>query len=177
MVLTLQIYFDFSGYTDLALALAKIAGVSLPENFRAPYMQPNLTQFWNNWHMSLTQWFRAYLFNPLTRSLRSTNLPAWAIILLTQLTTMTLIGLWHGVTMNFVLWGLWHGFGLFLHNRWQSVFRSRVDTWAAHSPRRQKFLALTGAAFTFQFVALGWIWFCLPTVGTSLQFWHILLGI
>ena len=86
----------------------------LPENFAAPYLKPNLTQFWNSWHMTLTQWFRSYFFNPLTRALRSgkRQLPVWIIIFVTQISTMILIGLWHGGTLNFVLWGAWHGFGL-----------------------------------------------------------------
>jgi alginate O-acetyltransferase complex protein AlgI len=67
----LQIYFDFSGYTDIAIGLGRLLGVQLPENFKAPYLKPNLTQFWNNWHMTLTQWFRAYYFNPVTRWLRT----------------------------------------------------------------------------------------------------------
>src|SRR5690606_15453433 len=62
-----QIYFDFSGYTDIALGIAKFVGIHLPENFSAPYLKPNLTQLWNNWHMTLTQWFRSYFFNPITR--------------------------------------------------------------------------------------------------------------
>jgi alginate O-acetyltransferase complex protein AlgI len=66
-----QIYFDFSGYTDIALGIAQLLGIKLPENFASPYLKPNLTQFWNNWHMTLTQWFRAYFFNPITRWLRS----------------------------------------------------------------------------------------------------------
>ncbi|MCS7011355.1 MAG: hypothetical protein NZL98_08295, partial [Anaerolineales bacterium] len=66
-----QIYYDFSGYTDIAIGLGRLMGFKLPENFNAPYLKPNLTQFWNNWHMTLTQWFRAYFFNPLTRALRS----------------------------------------------------------------------------------------------------------
>lgn len=173
----LQIYFDFSGYTDLALALGRMAGISLPENFRSPYAQPNLAQFWNNWHMSLTQWFQAYVFNPLTRALRRPKLPAWVVILLTQVITMTLIGLWHGMTLNFALWGLWHGLGLFGHNRWQSIFRARVDAWSASSALKQKVLHFSGAALTFQFVALGWVWFCLPNFDLALFFWKTLLGL
>jgi len=171
----LYIYFDFSGYTDLALAMARLAGIALPENFNNPYAKPNLTLFWNNWHMSLTQWFRAYTFNPLTRALRGTPLPAWGIILLTQLTTMTLIGLWHGVTLNFVIWGLWHGLGLFFHNRWQDVFRVRVTSWAS-TPARKRLVAWSGSALTFQFVALGWVWFALPSPQLALTFLVKLAG-
>lgn len=165
----LQIYFDFSGYTDLALALGRLAGIQLPENFNQPYLKPNLTQFWNNWHMSLTQWFRAYVFNPLTRSLRGTKASVWLIILMTQLVTMTLIGLWHGITLNFVLWGMWHGLGLFVHNRWQDAFRAPISAWAS-TPLRQQALSLFGWWLTFHYVSLGWVWFVLPTPGVALGF-------
>src|ERR1700690_1512192 len=107
-----RIYFDFSGYTDVAIGLGRLLGFRLPENFAAPYLKPNLTQFWNSWHMTLTQWFRSYFFNPLTRALRSgKQLSIWIIIFVTQISTMVLIGLWHGVTLNYALWGAWHGIG------------------------------------------------------------------
>ena len=119
-----RIFLDFSGYTDIAIALGRLLGVRLPENFAAPYLKPNIALFWNSWHMSLTQWFRAYVFNPLARRLRSATaqIPDWLACLVTQLVTMLLIGLWHGITWSFALWGLWHGIGLFVHNRW-SAFR------------------------------------------------------
>ena len=72
----LMIYFDFSGYTDIAIGLGRLLGVRLPENFNAPYLKTNLTLFWNNWHMTLTQWFRAYFFNPVTRWLRRPGAPS-----------------------------------------------------------------------------------------------------
>ena len=118
-IYSLRIYLDFSGYTEMAIGLGRFLGVRLPENFNAPYLKPNLTMFWNSWHMTLTQWFRAYFFNPLTRSLRSSawNLPTVLVMLIIQMATMILIGLWHGITANFLLWGVWHGVGLFVQNR------------------------------------------------------------
>ena len=106
-----QIYFDFSGYTDVAIGLGRLLGFRLPENFAAPYLKPNLTQFWNSWHMTLTQWFRSYFFNPLTRALRSgKRLSIWIIIFVTQISTMILIGFWHGGTLNLYFVGrmAWH---------------------------------------------------------------------
>lgn len=169
-----RIFLDFSGYTDIARALGRLAGVHLPENFNKPYLKPNLTQFWNNWHMSLTQWFRAYVFNPLTRALRGTPMPVWAIILLTQIVTMTLIGLWHGVTLNFLFWGLWHGLGLFIHNRWQNAFRVKVEAWAS-SPVRRVLANFSGGLLTFHFVALGWVWFVLPDPASAIKFFALLI--
>jgi D-alanyl-lipoteichoic acid acyltransferase DltB (MBOAT superfamily) len=166
---TFRIYFDFSGYTDIAIGLGRLLGFRLPENFAAPYLKPNLTQFWNSWHMTLTQWFRSYFFNPLTRALRSgKHLPIWIIIFVTQISTMILIGLWHGVTINYVLWGAWHGMGLFIHNRWSEFIRGHLPGWAG-SPRAQSVLNALGVFVTFNYVALGWLFFNLSTPAIAWQ--------
>lgn len=159
---TFMIYFDFSGYTDIAIGLGRLLGFKLPENFSAPYLKPNITQFWNNWHMTLTQWFRAYFFNPIIRELRSPkrNLPIWLIILVTQLLTMIVIGLWHGITWNFVLWGLWHGTGLFVQNRWSEWFSRKVTAWSTTS-LKMNLLQGANILITFNFVTLGWVFFAL----------------
>ena len=165
---SLQIYYDFSGYTDIAIGLGRLLGVNLPENFAAPYLKPNLTQFWNSWHMTLTQWFRAYFFNPLTRTLRSreTPLPANLIIFVTQVSTMILIGLWHGMTAGFALWGLWHGLGLFLQNRWSEFARTRMN-FGEGSGSRPMILRYAGIFLTFNFVSLGWLFFIMPTPASA----------
>jgi len=171
-----QLYFDFSGYTDIAIGLGRLLGFNLPENFNAPYLKPNLTQFWNNWHMTLTQWFRVYFFNPLTRALRSgrRSLPIPVIILITQVATMVLIGLWHGVTLNFVVWGLWHGLGLFAHNRWSELTRARFAVLSSHW---QAVLNMGGILLTFNFIALGWVFFALPGLSISVDFFRVLFGL
>jgi D-alanyl-lipoteichoic acid acyltransferase DltB (MBOAT superfamily) len=168
-----QIYFDFSGYTDIALGIAQLLGIKLPENFASPYLKTNLTQFWNNWHMTLTQWFRAYFFNPITRWLRSWQKPMSIpmMILLTQVATMLLIGFWHGVTWNFTLWGLWHGLGLFIHNRWNDMTKAKAAAWVT-TPTRQAILNVSGILLTFHFVAIGWIFFALSSPVTS---WQVIL--
>jgi D-alanyl-lipoteichoic acid acyltransferase DltB (MBOAT superfamily) len=173
-----QIYFDFSGYTDIALGIAQLLGIKLPENFASPYLKPNLTQFWNNWHMTLTQWFRAYFFNPITRWLRSWQKPMSIpmMILLTQVATMLLIGFWHGVTWNFTLWGLWHGLGLFIHNRWNDATKAKAATWAT-TPAKQAILNISGILFTFHFVAIGWIFFALSSPVASWQVIQKLFGL
>ena len=178
---SLQIYFDFSGYTDIAIGLGRLLGISLPENFNAPYLRPNLTLFWNNWHMTLTNWFRAYYFNPVTRWLRtfhfsdSVGLPPQLIMFATQLSTFVLIGLWHGVTWNFVLWGAWHGVGLFVQNRWTEAARPRYAA-LENRPRLQKGLSAFTTLLTFHYVALGWVWFALPDVGLSARVMGKLFG-
>jgi len=165
-----QIYFDFSGYTDIAIGIARLVGIKLPENFLSPYTKPNLTQFWNNWHMTLTQWFRAYFFNPFNRWIRGyKSIPAWMMILIGQLATMLLIGLWHGVTLNFILWGAWHGLGLFLQNRWSDFVKTRINI---SNPRLQATMQLGGILLTFHFVALGWVFFALSDPSIS---WQVLM--
>lgn len=175
---TFQILFDFSGYTDIAIGIGGFLGFRLPENFANPYLKPNLTQFWNSWHMTLTQWFRSYFFNPVTRFLRSGKhrLPIPAIIFITQLATMLLIGLWHGITWNFILWGLWHGVGLFLQNRWSEFIRPRL---AGLENCKGLNLSLTALStiITFHYVALGWVWFALPDPVLSWNVFLKLLGI
>jgi D-alanyl-lipoteichoic acid acyltransferase DltB (MBOAT superfamily) len=171
----LRIYFDFSGYTDIALGLGRLAGITLPENFSAPYLKTNLTAFWNSWHITLAQWFRAYVFNPFTRALRARRLPIAAIILAGQLLTMLLIGLWHGFTLNFALWGLWHGAGLFLHNRWADWSRGRPLKGVERRPI-QPLLKFGGWFLTFHYVVLGWVWFALPEFEQAVGVFKVMFG-
>jgi len=169
---TFQIYFDFSGYTDIAIGIAGLAGIKLPENFAAPYLKPNLTQFWSSWHITLTQWIRNYFFNPFNRWMRGfKSIPAWTMILIGQIATMLLIGLWHGITFNFVLWGLWHGLGLFLQNRWSDLIRRRYPN-LQQNKRLQSALQIGGILVTFHFVALGWVFFALSDPARS---WQVIL--
>jgi alginate O-acetyltransferase complex protein AlgI len=155
-----QIYFDFSGYTDIAIGMGRLLGIRLPENFRSPYLKPNIAMFWNNWHITLTQWFRAYYFNPFTRSLRRTKISAWSTLMLMQLSTMALI---------------WHGVGLFIHNRWSDWLRIRADITRL-SPFNQKLLSFGGVLLTFNFVALGWVFFALSTPALAWQTMLVLFG-
>jgi alginate O-acetyltransferase complex protein AlgI len=174
----LRLYFDFSGYTDVALGMAGLLGIKLPENFDRPYLKENLTSFWNSWHITLAQWFRAYFFFPLTRALRSRpqKLPVWAIVFSGQMATMLLIGLWHGVSWNFVAWGAWHGVGLFLHNRWSDWMRPRMTSLLSR-PRLRRIFGLGGGLLTFHYVVLGWVWFALPQISLSLQVFNKLFGL
>jgi D-alanyl-lipoteichoic acid acyltransferase DltB (MBOAT superfamily) len=174
---SLQLYFDFSGYTDIAIGISRWIGVRLPENFQRPYLQPNLTAFWNSWHITLAQWFRAYVFNPLTRALRTARRP-WptaAIILTGQLATMVLIGLWHGVAWGFALWGVWHGLGLFLQNRWSTWMRGPAGrVWTR--PALARLAPVAGKILTFHFVTLGWVWFTLPDTAQAAHVFLRLFG-
>jgi alginate O-acetyltransferase complex protein AlgI len=173
---TLQIFFDFSGYTDMAIGLARFMNIGLPENFNKPYRRQNLTQFWNNWHMTLTKWIRSYFFYPLTRVLRSNgNFSVFGVLLITQVSTMVLIGVWHGVSWGFVIWGLWHGIGLLVQNRWSTFFKSRFSTLELPS-LLDPLPAGVGTFLTFHYVALGWVWFVTPDLSQGWEVMKWLLG-
>jgi D-alanyl-lipoteichoic acid acyltransferase DltB (MBOAT superfamily) len=170
---SLQLYFDFAGYTDLAIASGGFLGFRLPENFDRPYLQPNITKFWNSWHISLTQWIRAYYFNPLTRFFRKkSKLPSIVIIFIVQISTMLLIGLWHGVAVNFLIWGAWHGLGLFIHNRWSNTLGKKVISIGNRKPKLAAISNGLATLATFIFVSVGWLWFTIPDIGLA---WHVLL--
>ena len=173
-----QLYFDFAGYTDIAIGMGVLLGFQLPENFNHPYLKPNLTLFWNNWHMTLTQWFRGYFFNPFTRALRKERkLSAPTIIFITQMSTMLVIGLWHGVTVNFVIWGVWHGLGMFIHNRWSSFAAPKTARLVEKQPWLGPVFSVSGVVLTFLFVSLGWIWFALPTTSLAVTAFSKLFGL
>lgn len=170
-----QIFYDFSGYTDIAIGLGKLVGFDLPENFDRPYLRQNLAQFWQNWHMTLTRWFRTYFFVPFTRALLRRKLPV-SDYFLAQLATMTLIGLWHGVTGNFVLWGLWHAVGLYIHKQISDrtrpwYLRQRQKKWA------NRLMYASGVFATFHFVVVGWVFFALPEPSQSFEFLQKLFGL
>lgn len=173
-----HIYFDFSGYSDVAIGLGRLYGISLPENFDRPYVQRNIQQFWQRWHITLSTWFRVYFFTPLSRTLIRSRykLPQWTIVLVCQLATMILIGLWHGVSLNFLLWGLWHGVGLFIHKQladntrgWFRRVSARV--WS------DRMMGALSVFVTFHFVALGWVFFALQDTNTSVETLLRLVGL
>jgi len=172
-----RIFFDFAGYTDIAVGIAKLAGITLSENFNRPYLSRNITLFWNNWHITLTQWFRIYYFNPLTRFLRKNfgKLSPGFIIFFTQITTMVLIGLWHGISWNFVIWGLWNGIGLFLHNRWSAIVVPNIKV--IRGLKETRWGNIASVILNFNFIAIGWVWFALPSLKDSTLIFGKLFGI
>jgi alginate O-acetyltransferase complex protein AlgI len=173
-----RVYFDFSGYTDIAIGMGRLMGIRLPENFASPFLKSNLTQLWNSWHITLTQWFRSYFFFPFTRLLRSSNrsLPQGLIIFLGQLGTMLLIGMWHGITWNYALWGLWHGLGLFLQNRWSEFIHRRYPNLGA-SPVSRRLLQIGGILLTFTYFTFGIAFFALSTPQLSFEAIRKIFGI
>lgn len=166
----LMLFFDFSGYTDVAIGIGRLYGANLPENFNAPYLKPSITAFWQSWHMTLSTWARFYVFNPLSRALMTLRRkpPTALVVLITQVVTMLVIGLWHGITWNFVVWGGWHGVGLWIHKLYADRTRLFYQSLKAR-PRLAQAVNWMGIALTFHFVVLGWVWFALPSVDVSLS--------
>jgi alginate O-acetyltransferase complex protein AlgI len=154
---TMQIYFDFSGYTDMALGMALMMNIRLPQNFDSPYRQRNLREFWRHWHMTLMRFLRDYVYIPLGGSRRGEAFTALALVL-----TFALGGLWHGASWTFVLWGVVNGLGLVAVRLWSRT-RMRLPVAAAW-------------AITFIFVNLGWVLFRAPDIAAAGAMLSALLG-
>lgn len=174
----LRLFFDFSGYSDIAIGIGMLFGIQLPENFDRPYLRHNITAFWQAWHMSLTNWVRFYIFSPLSRQLlrrkpKPTNLQ---IMLVCHVSTMVIIGIWHGVTLPFFVWGLWHGLGLWVHKVWSDRTRKWYMT-LRDKPNQRRAWTFAGWFLTFHFVMLGWVWFAMPDMGLALRVFGGLFGV
>jgi len=168
-----QLFFDFSGYSDIAIGLGYLYGIRLPENFNYPFFKQNITAFWQSWHITLSNWARFYVFSPLSRELLRRRVPSTLAVLSGHLCTMLVIGLWHGVTLNFAIWGLWHGLGLFGHKLWSDATR-KTYRQVMQNPRRVWVWRAVGVLLTFHFVLLGWVWFALGDFETALHvFWRL----
>jgi D-alanyl-lipoteichoic acid acyltransferase DltB (MBOAT superfamily) len=143
----LQIYCDFSGYTDIAIGLGLIFGFRLPINFNSPYKAGSVTDFWKRWHISLSRWLKDYLYIPLGGN-RKGKFRTYINLLI----TMLLGGLWHGAALKFVIWGGLHGIGLVFNKIWNSIF-------TRHPGKSSRFGRALAVFITFQFVSFCWIFF------------------
>jgi D-alanyl-lipoteichoic acid acyltransferase DltB (MBOAT superfamily) len=148
-----QIYFDFSGYSDIAIGMALLLGYRLCENFRVPYTASDITRFWRSWHISLSDWLRDHIYIPLGGNRRG----PW-LAMLFVLATMLFGGLWHGADWRFVTWGGLHGLALVVHKAWARTTLQR--------PRTRMHPAI-GAFITFHFVAGCWVFFRATSFGTA----------
>jgi alginate O-acetyltransferase complex protein AlgI len=174
---TMQIYFDFSGYSDMAIGLGRMFGFRFPENFRWPYIAASVTSFWRRWHISLSTWFRDYLYIPLggnrvSRARRYANL----------VTVFFLCGLWHGASWNFVIWGLWHGTFLVVE-RLVAEFRKPIN-----KPISNQHFAISNASgplawpiwphlYTLAIVMVGWVFFRADTLPGAIAFLKSMAGL
>jgi len=153
-----QLYFDFSGYSDMAIGLGRMMGIEFLENFNRPYISASFTEFWRRWHMSLSNFMREYLYVPLGGNRRGrlrTYVNLWLVFLVS--------GFWHGAAWNFVAWGAYHGVFLCL-DKWLG------DTRLGRLPR---WVAVPG---TFLLVLFGWVFFRSPDLGYALRFLGVMFG-
>lgn len=149
---SLQLYFDFSGYSDMAIGLAKMFGFRVDKNFDYPYLSSSVSEFWRRWHISLGSWFRSYVYIPMGGNRCSVPRQIWNLTVVWLLT-----GLWHGASWNFVIWGLWHGFFIVME---KFVFRAFLAKMP--SALRHIYLILV--------VMLGWVFFFSSSFSAALQY-------
>ena len=147
----LQIFYDFSGYSDMAIGLGRMFNFHFLENFDLPYSARSLSDFWRRWHISLSSWFRDYLYSPLGGNRRGT-----ARTCLNLMTVFLLCGLWHGAAWNFIVWGIWHGIGLLAERL------GRGRSWSLPP--------VCGNLFVLLFVLVGWVIFRAPTLDYACVF-------
>ncbi len=154
---TLQIYFDFSGYSDMAIGLAAMFGFRLPENFRHPYTAMSITDFWRRWHISLSTWFRDYVYIPLggNRVRRSRTM-------LNLVAVFALCGMWHGASWNFLVWGIFHGAFLVME---------RASVFSRPLPRP------LATSYTLLVVMIGWVIFRTESMGDACHFLRVMFGL
>ncbi|KPU43694.1 peptidoglycan O-acetyltransferase [Oxobacter pfennigii] len=154
----LQIYYDFSGYSDMAIGLGKLFGFDFLENFKYPYIANSIRDFWRRWHISLSTWFRDYLYIPLGGN-RKGEINTYRNLLMVFFMT----GLWHGASWNFVIWGLYHGFFLIIE---RSGFGKLLD----------KLPLIIQRIYTLFVVLIGWVFFRMDTLQSSVKFIHALFS-
>jgi alginate O-acetyltransferase complex protein AlgI len=156
----LQIYYDFSGYSDMALGLGRIAGFRFKENFNDPYISASITEFWTRWHMSLSSWLRDYLYIPLGGNRRGENRTRFNVLVV-----FTLSGFWHGANWTFILWGLYHGALTVLERTAVAkAWRMRAPRWVA-------------VPVTFALVVIGWVFFRAADSTQAFAFLHAMAGL
>ncbi|PCI56256.1 MAG: membrane-bound O-acyltransferase family protein [Alphaproteobacteria bacterium] len=169
LAFTLQIYFDFSGYSDMAVGLARMFGIVLPLNFFSPYQAGSIVEFWRRWHMTLSCFLRDYLYIPLggNRGGRWKQLRNLMV-------TMLLGGLWHGAAWTFVVWGALHGVYLVINHMWQRMFASSV----AQVTGGARYLVRGGGwLVTFMAVVIAWVVFRADNLGVALHMLESMAGL
>jgi alginate O-acetyltransferase complex protein AlgI len=156
MAYAFQLYFDFSGYSDMAIGISLIFGIRLPINFNSPYKAVNIVEFWRRWHMTLSRFLRDYLYVPLGGN-RKGPVRRYVNLML----TMLLGGLWHGAGINFVIWGALHGIYLVINHSWNAL------ALALRFPRDSRAWMVFGTALTFASVCVAWVFFRAADLGKA----------
>lgn len=154
---TLQIYFDFSGYSDMAIGLGKMLGFEFRPNFNYPYCAKSITDFWRRWHMSLSSWFREYVYIPLGGNRVKAGRHMFNLLVVWMLT-----GLWHGASWNFVVWGLYYGILLIFE---KYVLKGKIEQWP-----------VVRRVYTLFLVMTGWVFFFSPSLTAAGQYLAALFG-
>jgi len=157
----LYFYFDFSGYSDLAIGSARVMGIELPENFNNPFLKRNIRELWTNWHISLTGWLVDYIYWPLVRKLRNQDYFRGHPVFLSNLgmiITFIICGMWHGESANFLVWGAYHGIGISILTIYQRKKRG-VRSRFVQSYFRSRASGIMGSVVTFNYFALGLVFF------------------
>ncbi|MCE1165365.1 MAG: hypothetical protein LWX07_08200 [Bacteroidetes bacterium] len=149
---SVQIYMDFSAYSDIAIGASKVYGFKIMENFDYPYFKPNISRFWRGWHISLSDWIRDYLFFPMSRAFENR---VWQIFFV-PLIAMGICGLWHGPAAHFLLWGFCHGFALFVFQVWSAAKRKNPSL---AKMSKTKWFGAVSTVFTFLYVTACWLMF------------------
>lgn len=161
---TLQLYFDFSGYSDMAIGVARMFGIRLPLNFNSPYKSTNIIDFWRRWHITLSRFLREYLYIPLGGSRKGTGRRLVNLML-----TMLLGGLWHGAGWTFVIWGALHGFYLIINHLWRGIFsKSHIRSFAVNK---------VSWFITFIAVVIAWVPFRAESIVGTKNMWLGMLGV
>ncbi len=165
---TFQLYFDFSGYSDMAIGLSRMFGVVLPLNFHSPYKARNIAEFWRRWHMTLSRFLRDYLYIPLGGN-RNGNARRYLNLFL----TMTLGGLWHGAGWTFVIWGMLHGAFLISNNVWSSLTKNirLASSWV------RNVTSLLSLVMTFIAVVVAWVFFRASSIDAALSILAGMIGL
>ena len=157
----IQLYYDFAGYTDMAIGLSQLFGIQLPENFNLPYTASSITDFWRRWHITLSHWFREYVFMPLEWKRRKKK---WLKQWMNTLIIFLLTGLWHGVSLNFVIWGLMHGGAIVLEQN--KKIGPKIKQW--YKPWQH--------VYTLMIVLISWVFFRAPSFKYALHWLKALIG-
>ena len=158
LAFTFQIYFDFSGYSDMARGMGRMLGFDFPDNFRYPYMSKSITDFWRRWHMTLGSWFRSYVYIPLGGNRKGT-----ARTIRNLLITWMLTGLWHGASWNFLLWGLYFGVLLIIEKFFLGKYLEKLPGWLQQT-------------YSFLLVVFGWVLFEMETPALIGGFFGSMVG-